>query len=435
MSLRTVILPTLSAWLLSRTRLLRLRAKAERARVATGKRHEVHYFHQPDDPYSALAAQILPRLFARYDIELVPHVVGPPSDSAAPDRARLIAYARRDAHRLARHWGLDFPDVQAQPAPLDVDRATRLLVASAENGTFVSAAGPLSACLWQRPADLADYRLGGAPLPSADAEATASHVAAANALRERLGHYLGAMFHYAGEWYWGIDRLHHLERRLQDLRAQRDGAHDLLFPPSVDVDRPVQILDPPPIDFFFSFRSPYSAIAAPRLFELSRLTGVPVRLRYILPMVMRGLPVPREKRFYIAADVAREAFVRGTPFGRFNDPVGRPTERGLAVLHLAEKLGRGEAFVLSFMRGVWAEGIDAGSNRGLRTLAERAGIPWADVRTALGDASWRPVAERNRQELLALGLWGAPTFHVRDLTVWGQDRLWAVQEELLKPHS
>jgi 2-hydroxychromene-2-carboxylate isomerase len=251
-------------------------------------------------------------------------------------------------------------------------------------------------------------------------------------LRKRLGHYLGATFYYAGEWYWGIDRLHHLEHRLQALGVARQGVADLMFARAADLAKPVSLTDPPPIDFFFSLRSPYSAIVAQRVFDLGRSTGAEVRLRYVLPMVMRGLPVPREKRSYISQDAAREAFVRGIPFGRLNDPVGRPTERGLALMPLAERLGKGQEYVLSFMRGVWAEGIDAGSDRGLRRLAERAGLSWDAARQALKDDAWRQEAEQNRQEMFALGLWGVPSFKVGDCVVWGQDRLWAVQEELLK---
>ena len=32
------------------------------------------------------------------------------------------------------------------------------------------------------------------------------------------------MFHYGGEWYWGVDRLYHLEQRLAAwARTQRRG--------------------------------------------------------------------------------------------------------------------------------------------------------------------------------------------------------------------
>ncbi len=428
MSIRSLLMPAVSQWLLSRDRLQKAQAKAERRRTASGEPHRVHCFHQVDDPYSALLATCLPALLARYDIEIVPHVVGPPSDAAAPDRDRLVAYSRRDAQALAAHHGLAFNDPGIQPPTQAVAQATRRLVAAAAEGRFVDEAGPISAALWQLAVPAA-----GAPLPEASPDQAAAHLAAATALRQDLGHYLGAMLFYGGQWYWGIDRLHHLERRLQDLGAQRPGVSGLMFAPDADLQRPQDLANPAPIDFFFSLRSPYSAIVAPRVFELGRLTAAPVRLRYVLPMVMRGLAVPSDKRRYISLDTAREAFVRDTPFGRVNDPVGRPTERGLSLMPMAERAGQGQAYVLSFMRGVWAEGLDAGSDRGLRRIVERAGLAWADAREAMKDEAWRQTAEANRAAMLELGLWGVPSFRVRDTAVWGQDRLWAVQQALLAP--
>ena len=344
----------------------------------------------------------------------------------------MIAYSRKDARLLARHWNLVFDDLMGQPQDQSVEAATRLLVAAVQDGTFIEAAGEISTCLWSDPPSLFSMGRSGGPLRAVDPSAVSSHVAASNALRQQLGHYLGATFFYAGEWYWGIDRLHHLERRLQDLGAQRLGVQDLMFPPDADLSGPVSLASPLPIDFFFSFRSPYSAIVAPRVFELGRRTGAPVRLRFVLPMVMRGLPVPREKRTYISLDAAREAHARGTPFGRLNDPVGRPTERGLSLIPIAEQMGCAEAYVLSFMHGVRAEGIDAGSDRGLRRIVERAGLSWDAAHRALKEDAWRATAEANRKEMFDLGLWGVPSFRVGDTAVWGQDRLWAVQDALLK---
>jgi 2-hydroxychromene-2-carboxylate isomerase len=84
------------------------------------------------------------------------------------------------------------------------------------------------------------------------------------------------------------------------------------------------------------------------------------------------------------------------------------------------------------MRGVWAGGIDAGSEGGLRRLAERAGLDVAFVTAALRDSSWRAVAQANREDMLALGLWGVPSFRVdRNPARWGQDRLWQVERDLM----
>ncbi len=110
-------------------------------------------------------------------------------------------------------------------------------------------------------------------------------------------------------------------------------------------------------------------------------------------MVMRGLPVPREKRLYILRDTKREAERLGMPFGRIADPVGVPTERGLAVLHHAMAADKGPEFLWSFLRGVWAEGIDAGSDSGLRTIAARAGLG----ETCRIDSAARSILARGRK--------------------------------------
>ena len=238
MSLRSLLMPALTQRWLSRDRLLKARAKAERVRRSRAEPHRVHCFHQVDDPYSALLAAALPALLQRYEIELVAHVVGPPSDAAAPDRERLVAYSRSDAQRLAIRHGLGFRDPGAQPSTAALERATRRLVAAAEQGGFVESAGAISATLWDGAAGGAEGHPPDPPhpqQPEGSPQQVAAHLAHANALRQRLGHYLGATLHYAGEWYWGIDRLHHLERRLQDLGAQRAGVAGFLFAPDADL--------------------------------------------------------------------------------------------------------------------------------------------------------------------------------------------------------
>jgi 2-hydroxychromene-2-carboxylate isomerase len=425
MSLKTLLMPAISQRWLSRDRLLAQRQKAEARRVRDSAPHTVHFFFQVDDPYSLLAASALPALQTRYGIQLQVHLVGPPADNAAPEREKLQAYSRKDAALLAQRWGLPFTDPGHQPDASMVRRAQGLLCAAARTGDGAELQArlrPVATALWT-----------GTGWPDGPV-ATPGEIAAAltqgEALRKRLGHYLGATFFYAGEWYWGIDRIYHLEQRLQALGLQAAPTPPL-FPPSTDRSETTPLSSPPPIEFFFSLRSPYSAIVAPRVFALAARTGAVVHLRYVLPMAMRGLPVPREKRAYISLDTAREAHVRGIPFGRLNDPIGRPTERGLALMPYAEQAGRGQAYVLAFMHSVWAQGVDAGSDRGLRQIVEQAGLDWGLAQGALQQNGWREVAESNREAMFAHGLWGVPSFVVNGTAVWGQDRLWAVEQALL----
>lgn len=335
----------------------------------------VHYFHQLDDPYSRLAAQLLPALAETYKIVVKSHIVSPPDKAAAPEYERLIKLADRDAALLARAYGLKHPAPDAPP--------------------------------------------GGA-------------VNDGDALRKKLGHYLSGMFHFEGEWYWGVDRLHFLEERLREARLLKKTGASLIAPvKEVTLSGAPGSAKGATLDYFLSFRSPYTYLAAQRARKLAEHYGATLRLRFVLPMVMRGLPVPGPKRMYITLDTKREAERLGMPFGTIVDPVGKPTERGLAVLHQAIQVGKGSAFAESFLKGVFAEGIDAGSDAGLNKLAERAGLDQTLVAKALKDESWRKLAEANREELFALGLWGVPSFRVNNNEAhWGQDRLWAIEEEL-----
>ena len=160
--------------------------------------------------------------------------------------------------------------------------------------------------------------------------------------------------------------------------------------------------------------------------------GLPLVLKPLLPMVMRGLPVPRAKRLYIVRDCKREAERLGLPFGKICDPVGTPVERGLAILCRARASGRDVDFAISFLKGVFAEGIDAGSEAGLSYLCARAGISWPEAQAWLRDEDWRDEVEANRLEMLNLSLWGVPSLRFGETTAWGQDRLWLIERAILQ---
>ena len=404
------------------------RARAALWRKITGASAQVHYFHQADDPYSHLCAQVLGRLAADYQITLVPHLVSPPQDSAAPDRARLAHWSLRDAATLAQVHGLQAPQCPdgALPAAPKVQAAEAALAAALDVGTFVAQAASISAGLWQPGAQAAPA--------SATPQRVAECKAQGDALRKRAGHYLGGTFYYAGEWYWGLDRLHFLEERLREEGLCGNPSAPLIAPVHEVALAPLpgpRVAPGTTLDYFLSFRSPYTYLALPRVRALAAHHGAELRLRFVLPMVMRGLPVPVEKRLYIVSDVAREAQRLGMAFGNAVDPVGKPVERGYALLHRAIAAGKGIEFAASFLQGVWADGLDAGSDAGLNAIAARAGFDAAWVQAALPDESWQAVAAVNREDLLAQELWGVPSFRVNDLPGhWGQDRLWVIEQEL-----
>lgn len=414
----------------------RQRERAEAARVAERRPHEVRYFHQPDDPYSHLAAQALRPFLERYDVQLQARVVAQPTPIAVHDPRLWDAWALRDATAIAPHYGLAAPGARL-PGASATDLARRILLNVESAVTFPEVAVAVDAAL---------QRGDGAAL---DALATAHGAftpAAAERrlhqnfqLRHRLGHYLGAMFHYEGEWYWGVDRLHYLEARLDALGARRAGAP---AGPSVALRRTAS----PPLaprgritlEYFPSVRSPYTHLSYGRVAELCARYPVDLVVRPVLPMMMRGVKADRRKGQYILFDTQREAQRLGIPFGNIWDPFGDPVRRAYSLFPWARDQGRGFEYLREYSRAVWSERVNAQSTGGLRLVVERAGLDWADAKAHLDDPAWEAEIEANVQAMIAAGSWGVPTLRLPpsgahpEFTAWGQDRIWLVEEEIAR---
>jgi 2-hydroxychromene-2-carboxylate isomerase len=177
------------------------------------------------------------------------------------------------------------------------------------------------------------------------------------------------------------------------------------------------------VDFFYSFRSPYSYLAAPRAFELADRHDIDLVFRGVTPMAMRGQSVPMSKRLHTLRDVKREADRLGMPFGRVHDPIGDGARRCLVVSEHAVDAGRVREFVLEAGRAIWSDAADVATDRGLRPVCESAGLSWEDCAAALEDPAMQARVDKNIAALLALGHWGVPVLIVRGEPFWGQDRI------------
>jgi 2-hydroxychromene-2-carboxylate isomerase len=408
-------------------------AKAEQARIKAGAPHRVDYFHQVDEAYSDLTAQVLERFAQRYDIELHCHLVRGQEGKNAPEPEMLASLARYEAHLIAPGYGLRFPEHPDPPAPEHVSVATRILAAQSR-ADFPRVVAMVSEALW-REDDTELNRLATAH-GSASADEAAAAVTAGTAKRKELRHYSGAMFHYGGEWYWGVDRLYHLEMRLAALGADRSPGESLIAPrPDMDLaghtDQGRYTLE-----LYASLRSPYTAVIFDQAVAFAQQAGVDLKLRPVLPMVMRGVPATREKGMYIFMDAAREARVAGVPYGNFYDPIGDPARRCYALYPWAASQGKGVELCSSFLRHAFALGVNTNNDRGLRRVVEAAGLDWGAAQAHRQDTSWEALLEDNRQTMYAAGLWGVPSFRLLNpageslLATWGQDRLWLVAHTL-----
>ena len=414
---RAIRLMASEAFLQSRRRRARLKRRLSREAQA------VHYFHQVDDPYSHLAVQKLDALKAAYSLPFKVHLVSGPVAAFQGSSEHFAAWALRDARSVAADYGVAF-DAEALPQPSSVDQANDGLAPHLDAVDFAAQAFAVGEALWS-----------GALQPGETSSKGPEAVRRGDALRERLGHYLGGMFHFEGEWFWGIDRIRLLEARLM---AEGFGGGEPCVPEPVPADTSGLDANHIVLEYFPSLRSPYTAVGHQRVLDLIARSGVAVTLRPVMPMMMRGVPAPRPKQRYILTDAAREARAHGVPFGRVVDPFGEPVRRAFALFPGAVALGAGMAFVTAYLAAAWAEAIDISTEAGLRQVAANAGLDWSDLQAASRDADWEALLDENLNAMLDAGLWGVPSFRVTGGTdesayaCWGQDRIWRVENEIAK---
>ena len=378
------------------------------ARLRAGTALELYY--EAGDPHSQLCAALARRLVGRLAVPLHIRLVPAPEANTYPEEDRQRAFAATDAARIAPCHGL--------PAPIAVAPERRAAV----EASLAAAGADAAAFLDAESSTLVSMTDKGA---SATADATAALLRGNALRRQRLGHYLPAMWQYRGEWFWALDRLDLLASRLCADDVLGDSAPLSLFDPA----RLPEAAAAPgtPLEFWFSFRSPYSYLAAVELLRRRARGLAPnLQVRPVLPMVMRGLPVPRVKRMYIVRDVKRCADALRIPFGRIHDPVGDGVLRLLTVFPQRADADTQLRYCAIAGQTVWAEGLDACRDDVLRSVVERSGLDWPAAQRKLAQGIDTQHAQANRDALFEAGLWGVPSFRLGAFTTWGQDRLWMI---------
>lgn len=420
------------------------RALSRARQRITNAPSRLDFYFDIADPMSYLTAQAVARLIEAYPVELAVHVITPPASDVDPAPALRAKHAVRDAQLIAQYWNVEFPAQKEADGTMVRDVGTAL-IRERPGAEQLRAVLALGAALWS-----GDKKQLGKLLLELGTESSNNVAPILNSNYNELrkaGHYQGAMLQYGGSWYWGIDRLPYLEAALaSDLG---DAAPPVVAPRPEAERGPLRLWEdrsgpagasdgdaakakakPLVCELWFSFRSPYSYLALERIEDILAPHGVPLVLKPIAPMVMRGLAVPSIKRMYIVRDAKREADRLGIPFGELCDPLGPGIDHCLAIAHWAAQRDQLLAFARSAMRGIWAEALDVAEYVDLRRIVERAGLPWDDARAAIGDAEALKAAQTNATELAVYNLWGVPSMRCGDFIAWGQDRLGLLADRL-----
>lgn len=212
--------------------------------------------------------------------------------------------------------------------------------------------------------------------------------------------------------------------------------------------------DPPmpqSIDYYFSFRSPYSYLSTVGALGVGLDFDVLVRFRPVLPLALRkpeffAGAMNQAKILYILRDWPRRAEMLGLPhhwprpdpivqdFATFKIAEEQPYIHNLVFLGIeAEQRGRGVEFAAEVAKLIWGGTENWHQGDHLASAAARAGLDYAAMLTAIEDpTSHQKELEQNHTDQAAAGHEGVPLFVLNGEPFFGQDRIDSLRFQLEK---
>ena len=184
------------------------------------------------------------------------------------------------------------------------------------------------------------------------------------------------------------------------------------------------------IDYFMITLSPFCYLAGDELEQIAEKHGAtiaykPVNLLQIFAATGGIVPADRHpaRQAYRMQELTRVAKAKGLPINL--KPAffpSNPVPSCYSVIN-AQNSGGGDVAGLcqSFLRACWAEEKDVAEDIVLRACLTENGFDPDLVNSGL--LSGAVVFERNTEEAIKKGVFGAPTYVVGDQIFWGQDRL------------
>ncbi len=411
--------------------LLKKREKFELIRKKEGRQHQVFYFHELSDPYSHITAQLISKLNKNYDIDLIPLLVGDPPKATVHEPNLYRKYCLSDALRIAPFYQVEFPS-----STLPEDNLILLgqrVLSSLDKDNFINSVAEISNFVWSGNQEALEALVDDKTLSK---QGMLSVISSNEEKRDKVEAYMGSTFSYEGELYWGVDRLDYLEERLIDLGLKNNLNKSLISEKKQTIATNIPQESNLELEFYPSLNSPYTSIVFERVKELESSYPIKIITKPVLPMLMRNMTIPRYKAKYIFKDTAREARKYGVPFGKVKSPLGKPAERAYSLFPWIDQQGKGFEYIYRLMIASFRKGEDIGKKRYLRKLIEDLQLEWNEAEKHLDSDGWKEILEKNRLIMYEGRSWGVPTFKLVDgennFTTWGQDRIWLVEEEIIK---
>lgn len=108
------------------------------------------------------------------------------------------------------------------------------------------------------------------------------------------------------------------------------------------------------------------------------------------------------------------------------------------AFEIASECGLEVDFVESYGYHQWGNGVSAGTDSGLRIMMRDANMNEEQMMKVFKKinattpeerfAYWENKTAENRSYILSRGLWGVPCIKYKDIILFGQDKIWAIEK-------
>ena len=412
------------------------RKKSEEARSSENRPHEVLYFHKVDDPYSHLTIQFIDRFRSSYNIQFKPILVGEENPETVHEPSLYNIYCLEDVRRIAPYYDVSFSP-HSYPSKDLATKANRILSA-VNDANFGEVGIKVSAAFWSADKACLDALLKEYSVSENDAQ---QKIRDGNSIRDEKDYYFGSAFYYENELYWGVDRLHYLERRLSELNLGRANEFTPTCKPRLVAPSTLSSSKQFNLTYYPSLNSPYTFVSTKRIRQLQENYPINLITKPVLPMLMRMMTIPTFKAKYIISDAAREGRTHKHEIKKIYSPIGKPARKAYALFPIIDEMGKGFEYIEALLIASFQDEINIGNDAYLEDLVSSLRLDWSEVKKHLNNKQWKKDLNHNLQEMYAGNCWGVPSFKLTDddgenpFYVWGQDRMWLIQEEIAKRSS
>lgn len=185
------------------------------------------------------------------------------------------------------------------------------------------------------------------------------------------------------------------------------------------------------IDYYDSMSSPWTYLGHLRFEELTHRFGLTINHK---PMdllkvwsVSGGLPLKQraqQRQAYRHLELKRWREFLGVPCNL--EPAYHPVADRRACYLVIAAMHRGldwSKLSYAILRAVWVDERNIADHETLVAVADECGMQGKALFAATEDATVKAEYERNTEEAIAIGIFGAPTYVFEGELFWGQDRL------------